>query len=156
MRERSHGMYRTSSYFIAKTLCDIIPMRILPTLFFASITFFMVGYQSGSQHFLTYLSVLILVSFIASAICFVVSAFAPSLQAGNLIAIVVILANILFAGFLVNKMSLPIWLSWIKFLSFLNYAFEILLVNEVIFLLGFSDFRVVYFFFFVLDGWTEV
>jgi len=37
----------------------------------------------------------------------------------------------LFGGFLVNKQSTPSFIRWLKYLSFLNYGFEILLVNEL-------------------------
>ena len=41
--ENASGFYRVSSYFIAKVLCDIIPMRVLPLCIFASVTYFMMG-----------------------------------------------------------------------------------------------------------------
>uniref|UniRef100_A0A1X7SR17 ABC-2 type transporter transmembrane domain-containing protein n=2 Tax=Amphimedon queenslandica TaxID=400682 RepID=A0A1X7SR17_AMPQE len=43
IHENASGFYRVSSYFIAKVLCDIIPMRVLPLCIFASVTYFMMG-----------------------------------------------------------------------------------------------------------------
>lgn len=32
-----------SAYFLAKALCDIIPMRIVPGIVFCAIVYFMIG-----------------------------------------------------------------------------------------------------------------
>lgn len=43
IHENSNGFYRVSSYFLAKIFCDILPMRLIPTLFFCAIVYFMIG-----------------------------------------------------------------------------------------------------------------
>jgi hypothetical protein len=131
LRERANGMYRTSSYFLAKTLCDILPMRVFPALIFATVTFWMVGYQTGAKHFIIYASVLVLVSVASGSMCLAISSFVPTLSVGNLIAIVVMLVNMLFGGFLVNRLSMPAFIGWIRHASFLNFGYEILVVNEL-------------------------
>ena len=37
------GYYRVSAYFLAKFLCDVIPLRIFSVIFFAAITYWMIG-----------------------------------------------------------------------------------------------------------------
>ena len=37
------GYYRVSSYFFAKMLCDLLPMRFLPVIFFSAISYWMIG-----------------------------------------------------------------------------------------------------------------
>jgi len=37
------GYYRVSSYFFAKILCDLLPMRFLPVIFFSAISYWMIG-----------------------------------------------------------------------------------------------------------------
>uniref|UniRef100_A0A1X7TD86 ABC-2 type transporter transmembrane domain-containing protein n=1 Tax=Amphimedon queenslandica TaxID=400682 RepID=A0A1X7TD86_AMPQE len=49
IHENASGFYRISSYFIAKVLCDIIPMRILPLCIFASVTYFMMGRKGREE-----------------------------------------------------------------------------------------------------------
>ena len=41
--ENASGFYRVSVYFIAKLVCDIIPLRFIPLVFFATIAYFMLG-----------------------------------------------------------------------------------------------------------------
>ncbi len=91
----------------------------------------MVGLNPTTGSFFYFLVTLILVSLAASAMNLAISAFTPSLSLGNLLAILLLLFFMLFGGFLVNKQSTPSFVRWLKYLSFLNYGFEILLVNEL-------------------------
>ncbi len=124
-------MYRTSSYFLAKTFCDLLPMRIVPPLLLGCITYFMVGLRPGAEHFFWYLVTLVLTSVVAGSMCLAISAVVPSLGLGNLIAILLLLFYLLFAGFLLNKDSIPAAINWFSYVSFLQYGFEILMVNEL-------------------------
>jgi len=131
LRERSNGMYRTSAYFTAKTLCDVIPMRIVPPILLGGITYYMVGLRPGLSHFLWYLLALVLVSLVAGALCLAIGSAIPSVGVGNLVAILILLFYLLFAGFLLNKNNIPEVVRWVSFSSFLGYGFEILMVNEL-------------------------
>jgi ATP-binding cassette subfamily G (WHITE) protein 2 len=74
IHENASGFYRVSAYFIAKVVCDIIPMRILPLCLFAPITYFMIGFQIEVDRFFIYFLTLVLVSIAASSSAFWVSA----------------------------------------------------------------------------------
>lgn len=124
-------MYQTSAYFVSKTLCDIIPMRIIPPIILGSIIYWMVGLHSGIFHFLYFLEVLILVSLSAGSLCLAIGSSTPSLAFGNLITVLILLFYLLFGGFLVNKLSMPNFVRWLKWISFFNYGFEILMINEL-------------------------
>ena len=41
--ENSSGYYRVSAYFLAKIICDVLPLRVLPTIVFAAISYWMIG-----------------------------------------------------------------------------------------------------------------
>jgi len=41
--ETVSGYYRTSAYFLAKLVCDVVPQRVFPIVLFAVITYFMIG-----------------------------------------------------------------------------------------------------------------
>ena len=41
--ENTSGFYRVSSYFLSTVVCDVIPMRLVPTLVFSAIVYFMMG-----------------------------------------------------------------------------------------------------------------
>ena len=41
--ESASGYYRISVYFLAKVVCDLIPMRLVPITAFSAIVYFMTG-----------------------------------------------------------------------------------------------------------------
>jgi len=131
LRERANGMYRTSTYFLAKAMCDVLPMRIIPPLLLGGISYYMVGLRAGYDHFFWYMLTLTLVSLVAGSMCLCISTVVPSLGVGNLLAILLLLFYLLFAGFLLNKNHIPVVIRWFGFVSFLQYGFEILMVNEL-------------------------
>jgi len=68
VREKAQGAYRTSAYFLAKTLCDIVPMRVVPPIILGTVTYWMVTHpQSDPEwaHYLWCVLVLILVSVVS-------------------------------------------------------------------------------------------
>jgi len=132
VRERATGMYSTSAYFLAKALCDIIPMRVIPSILLGAISYRMIGLHPGIDRFLVLISVLVLLSLVAVSICFAISTISPSVSFANLVVIIIMLFNMLFGGFLINKATLPVFVDWLKFTSVLNYAFEILCCNEFV------------------------
>jgi ABC-type multidrug transport system permease subunit len=38
---------------------------------------------------------------------------------------------ILLGGLFLNQGSIPVWIEWLKYISFIKYAFEILIINEM-------------------------
>jgi len=131
LRERATGMYRTSSYFISKVFCDFIPMRMIPPLMLGAIPYYMVGLRPGAFHILYLLITLVLTNMVAASLCMMIGSFTPTLAFGNLLTIIIFLFFMVFGGFLVNKLSMPYFISWLQWSSFLGYAFEILMVNEL-------------------------
>lgn len=131
VRERANGYYRPTAYFISKTLFDIIPLRIFPPIIMGCIAYWLIGLREEVTHFLWFLLIMVLFNIVSGALCIAIGAIAPTVASGNVMATLFILASSLFSGFLLNKDSIPAYLSWIKYLSFWNYAFEALLINEL-------------------------
>jgi len=131
LRERANGMYRTSAYFVSKALCDVIPMRVIPPLLLGAIVYYMIGLREGAVHFVVFLSVLVLVSLVSGSMSLAISSAIPSLSVGNLIAVLLLLFYMLFGGFLLSKTSMPSFIKPLKLLSFINYGFEILAVDQL-------------------------
>jgi len=131
VRERGNGCYRTSSYFFAKLVSELIVMRVIPTILLASISYYMIGYRPGAGHFFYYMLFLVEVAMCATTMCMAVSSVVPSVGVGNLIAILLLFLFFLFGGFLVNVATLPASLRWLSYFSFIRFAYEGLLTNEM-------------------------
>jgi len=134
VRERAQGAYRTSSYFLAKTICDILPMRVVPPIILGTVCYWMMGHpqtQPEWVHYLWCVSVLVLVSVVACTMCLLISCSCPSMSVSNLVAILSMLFFMLFGGLLANKTTIPPFINWFRWLSFINYGYEVLMVNEL-------------------------
>lgn len=133
-RERANGYYSPTTYFLSKILFDIIPLRVVPPLMMALISYSMVGLVEGVNEFFKFLLVLVLFNLTAAALCLAIGIVVKNLSLANLLACMAILFSMLFAGLLLNKDSMSPYFSWLKYLSFFNYALEAMLVNELIYL----------------------
>jgi ATP-binding cassette subfamily G (WHITE) protein 2 len=71
------GYYRISTFFIAKLICDVLPMRVIPSIIFSLIAYFMTGLQRSAGQFFVFLSTIFMASVCGSAICFFISATIP-------------------------------------------------------------------------------
>eukprot|EP01132_Coremiostelium_polycephalum_P008411 gene8411-10328_t len=130
IRERANGYYRTSSYFLAKVISDIIPMRVLPPIMLGSICYYMIGLRPGILHFIYFLISLVLTSTTASSMCMAISTISPTFGTANMISILLLFIFLLFDGFLLARQSVPNYLIWLVWLSFMSYGLEIPVVNE--------------------------
>jgi ATP-binding cassette subfamily G (WHITE) protein 2 len=73
MHESVSGYYAVSSYFLAKVVCDMIPLRIIPVAAFSAICYYMIGFQKSLEKFFFFLLSLVLTSLTASATAFLFS-----------------------------------------------------------------------------------
>ncbi|CAI6080573.1 hypothetical protein V2G26_011909 [Clonostachys chloroleuca] len=132
VRERANGYYAPATYFAAKVLFDIIPLRIIPPILMGSIVYPMTGLVADSDHFFKFMLVLVLFNLAAAAICLFIGIVCKDGGVASLIGSLVMLFSLLFAGFLLNHDATPKSAIWLQSLSIFHYAFESLIVNEVL------------------------
>ncbi|KAI8990981.1 hypothetical protein BDF20DRAFT_811457 [Mycotypha africana] len=133
MRERDNGYYSPVAYFVAKVIFDIAPLRILPPLVMGSICYYMIGLNAALPVFGKFLLVSVLFNLAATGLClcFATGFQSSHMSVAHLLANLVMLFSMLFGGFLLNKDHIPAMLSWLQYLSFFNYGYEALIVNEL-------------------------
>lgn len=132
VRERANGYYSPATYFAAKVLFDIIPLRIIPPIIMGSILYPMTGLVPDAPHFFKFMLVLVLFNLAAAAICLFIGIVCKDAGVASLIGSLVMLFSLLFAGFLLNHESTPKGALWLQSLSIFHYGFESLIVNEVL------------------------
>lgn len=103
IRERANGYYSPGTYFLAKVLFDIIPLRVVPPLMMGLISYYMVGLVEGVNEFLKFLLVLVLFNLTAAALCLAIGVVFKNVSMANLLSVLVMLFSMLFAGLLLNK-----------------------------------------------------
>mmetsp|Transcript_344 Transcript_344/g.834 ORF Transcript_344/g.834 Transcript_344/m.834 type:complete len:259 (+) Transcript_344:3-779(+) len=129
LRERASATYRVTSYVVGKTLAEI-PRSVLFVLGFCVVVYFMIGLRSTAGAFFYFFVVIWLVENIAASLTLALATFAPDPQVSSAVVPVFIIFNMLFAGYFIGADSIPSFLRWIKWLSFLFYALQGLIHNE--------------------------
>ena len=131
VRERANGYYAPVTYFAAKVLFDVVPLRIVPPVLLGGIVYPMTGLVPETEKFLVFILVLVLFNLAAAAICLFIGIVCKDGGVANLIGSLVMLFSLLFAGLLLNHNAIPPAALWLQWLSIFHYGFEALIVNEV-------------------------
>ncbi|KAJ2997734.1 hypothetical protein HDV02_005204 [Globomyces sp. JEL0801] len=112
-------------------LFDLLPLRMVPPVILGLICYHMIGLQPEFVLLLRFLLVLVLFNVTSACCCLAISIIFPDQGIASLIATLVMLFEMLFGGLLLNKATVSPMFQWMHRLSFFNYAFEALVVNEV-------------------------
>lgn len=131
VRERAGGFYSVTIYFITKVLFDVVPLRVVPPILLSCISYYMIGLVPDSAHFFRYVFAMVLFNLTTASICLVIAVSVSELGVANLLGVVTMLFSMLFSGFLLNKVNLSSWISWILYISPFSYALEAVLGNEM-------------------------
>ncbi|XP_039552089.1 broad substrate specificity ATP-binding cassette transporter ABCG2 isoform X3 [Passer montanus] len=131
IHEYISGYYRTSVYFIAKLLADLIPIRTMPSIIFTCIVYFMLGLKPTAGAFFTMMFTLMMVSYAATSMALAIAAGQSVVAVANLLTTVAFVFMIIFSGLLVNLTSVLSWLSWLKYFSIPRYGMTALQINEL-------------------------
>ncbi|XP_072165159.1 broad substrate specificity ATP-binding cassette transporter ABCG2-like [Diadema setosum] len=132
VHESASGFYRVSVYFLAKVLCDLLPLRIIPAIIYAVITYWMMGLQADVTKFFIFFLTLLLVTLVSSSLAFAISSSVSIAGIATLLIAMCYVVMMVFGGLLVNILSLPIWLQWLQYLSIFRYGLNALLINELV------------------------
>lgn len=117
VRERANGYYAPITYFAAKVVFDIVPLRLIPPIIMGAIVYPMTGLVPAWPHFLKFLLVLVLFNFAAAAICLFIGIVFRDGGVANLIGSLVMLFSLLFAGLLLNHDAIPPAALWLQSVS---------------------------------------
>ncbi|XP_074311063.1 ABC transporter G family member 9-like [Silene latifolia] len=126
-KERSSGMYRLSSYFMARMASDLPMELVLPTIF-VFITYWMAGLEPTVTSFLHYLFTLLLTILVAQGLGLALGALVMDLKSATTLGSVIMLTFLLAGGFYVQH--IPKFISWIKYVSTSNYNYKLLLGSQ--------------------------
>ncbi|KAL3663572.1 hypothetical protein V7S43_011459 [Phytophthora oleae] len=115
-KQRGANFYRTSSYVIASSVKQI-PVILAETLLFGSIVYWMCGFVASAESYILYQVVLFLVNMTYAAWFFFIATVCPNINVANPIALLSLLFLATFSGFLITKDTIPVYLSWVYWIS---------------------------------------
>ncbi|XP_054447731.1 broad substrate specificity ATP-binding cassette transporter ABCG2-like [Pteronotus mesoamericanus] len=130
MHEYISGYYRVSSYFFGKLLSDFLPMRMLPSIIFTCIIYFLLGFKPTVESFFIMMFTLMMVAYSASSMALAIAAGQSVVSVATLLMTISFVFMMIFSGLLVNLRTVVSWLSWLQYLSIPRYGYAALLHNE--------------------------
>jgi ABC-type multidrug transport system permease subunit len=117
VRERAKGYYSPLSYFAAKVIFDIVPLRLIPPLIMGAIVYPMTGLIPQWSEFSKFIMFLVLFNLAAAGICLFLGIIFQNGGVANLLGSLVMLFSLLFSGFLLNRNSIPPAVLWLQKVS---------------------------------------
>jgi len=129
-RERAAKLYEVLPFYAATFICQL-PLELLPQLICGSVIYTLTGLRPGWEHMFTYIGVLMLENFAGIGLGMVLSATFTEVEQAPQVAPMVVVLFLMFSGFFLNQDSIPKLLSPLKHISFVRFAFQALVVNEL-------------------------
>ncbi|CAH9071813.1 unnamed protein product [Cuscuta europaea] len=124
IKERSSGMYKLSSYFLAKTMGDLPLELALPTAF-TFILYWMGGLKADPLTFTLSLLIVLLSVLVAQSLGLAFGAILMDVKQATTLASVTSLVFLIAGGYYIQH--IPPFIVWLKYLSYSYYCFKLLL-----------------------------
>lgn len=128
-RESANGMYRSSSYYLAKNVADF-PFQVVPCTVLVLLFYLLVGFDLTVRQVAIYLGITTLICYSAYGFAYFISALAPKMEIALLVAPLTLVIWLVVAGFFLRDGDIPLWIDWFKYLSFYRWAFFALCCNQ--------------------------
>ncbi|XP_023551788.1 ABC transporter G family member 14-like [Cucurbita pepo subsp. pepo] len=124
IKERSSGMYRLSSYFLARTIGDLPLELALPTAF-VFIIYFMGGLNPHPPTFLLSLLIVLYSVLVSQSLGLAFGAILMDVKQATTLASVTTLVFLIAGGYYIQQ--IPPFIVWLKYLSYSFYCYKLLL-----------------------------
>ncbi|KAG7286404.1 ZEB2-regulated ABC transporter 1 [Staphylotrichum longicolle] len=124
-----YALYHPSAEAVASMLCDM-PYKIANTLVFNITLYFMSNLRREAGAFFFFLLISFFTVMTMSMMFRTIASSSRTLSQAMVPAAVIILALIIFTGFVIPIDYMLGWCRWINYIDPLAYAFESLMVNE--------------------------
>mmetsp|Transcript_25487 Transcript_25487/g.37608 ORF Transcript_25487/g.37608 Transcript_25487/m.37608 type:complete len:1395 (+) Transcript_25487:47-4231(+) len=129
-RERLDHIYSHSAFFTAQML-SVCPILVLHSILYCLPVYLGSNLRSGSEAGWIFFTTNTVISFGMLGIAWFSAACHRSFSISSIIANTQFTFFTLSSGFLVNTKTVPPYAGWISTISFLTYAYKILMANEI-------------------------
>ncbi|XP_004848107.1 ATP-binding cassette sub-family G member 2-like isoform X2 [Heterocephalus glaber] len=130
LQEYNSGYYRLSSYYLGKLLSELLPRRLLPSILFTCIPYFMLGSMPVAEGFLIMTFTLMMVRYSASSLALAIAVGQNGVSITTLLMNIYFLFMMIFLAMSLYFETMAPQLLWLQYLSIPHYGFMALQHNE--------------------------
>ncbi|XP_010635689.2 broad substrate specificity ATP-binding cassette transporter ABCG2, partial [Fukomys damarensis] len=130
LHEYNSGYYRLSSYYLGKLLSELLPRRLLPSILFTCIPYFMLGSLPVAEGFLIMTFTLMMVRYSASSLALAIAVGQNGVSITTLLMNIYFLFMMIFLAMSLYFEAMAPQLLWLQYLSIPHYGFMALQHNE--------------------------
>ena len=128
-KHASYAFYHPATEAAAGVVSDI-PIKFITAVVFNIILYFLSGLRRDPGPFFLYFLITFMMTFVMSAIFRTMAAVTKTVSQAMSLAGVLVLAIVIYTGFVIAIPQMHPWFSWIRWINPVFYAFEILIANE--------------------------
>ncbi|POM69882.1 ABC Superfamily [Phytophthora palmivora] len=128
-KQRSGNFFQTSAYVLANVISQV-PLALPESLIYGAFMYWIAGLENDIGSFFLFEVIIFLTVMAAILIFFFVAAISPNIYITNPVALGILQAVFLFAGFIVTRSQIPNYLTWVYWLDPMAWSFRALAVNE--------------------------
>ncbi|KAK3272295.1 hypothetical protein CYMTET_19401 [Cymbomonas tetramitiformis] len=130
-KQHGAGFFRASSYILSTNLAQI-PVVMLELTIFCPFVYFAVGLSSdnGGAHFFFFVLVIFCTCFMMSSVVRAICSVMPAKEPAQMLCILMIMMNVLLAGFIVYKPNVPDFWIWYYWINPFQWSLSAMEINE--------------------------